>query len=32
MIDPAGLAMTPNGQLIFSDSGANVVRELPAGS
>lgn len=32
MIDPTGLAMAPDGQLVYSDSGADVVRVLPAGS
>jgi NHL repeat len=32
MIDPTGLAMTPGGQLVYSDSGADVVRELPPNS
>ncbi len=30
MLDPTGLAMSPRGRLIYSDTGANVVRELPA--
>jgi hypothetical protein len=32
MLDPTGLAMSTSGRLIYSDSGANVVRELPAGN
>ncbi len=32
MIDPTGLAMTPGGRLVYSDTTANVVRELPAGA
>ena len=30
--DPTGLALTPGGRLVYSDSGADVVRELPAGT
>ena len=30
MIDPTGLALSPAGRLIYSDAGANAVRELPA--
>jgi DNA-binding beta-propeller fold protein YncE len=32
MIDPTGLAVGPGGRLVFSDTVANVVRELPAGA
>jgi trimeric autotransporter adhesin len=31
MIDPTGLAVTPGGRLVYSDTTADVVRELPAG-
>jgi hypothetical protein len=31
MIEPTGLAMAPGGRLVYSDTAANVVRELPAG-
>jgi hypothetical protein len=31
MLDPAGLALTPGGQLVYSDGQADVVRRLPAG-
>lgn len=30
LLDPTGLAMSPEGRLIYSDTEANVVRELPA--
>jgi hypothetical protein len=30
MLDPTGLVVTHGGQLIYSDSGADVVRKLPA--
>jgi len=29
---PAGIAITPDGRLVFTDIGANLVRILPAGS
>ena len=32
MLEPAGLTVSPGGDLIYSDSQADVVRELPAGS
>jgi hypothetical protein len=32
MIDPAGLALSPGGQLVFSDAQADVVRTLPSGT
>jgi len=32
MIDPTGVALSPTGRLIYSDAGANAVRELPAAS
>lgn len=32
MLDPAGLALTPGGQLEFSDSQADVIRRLPPGT
>ena len=32
LVDPTGLALSPTGRLIYSDAGADVVRELPAGS
>jgi len=32
LIDPTGLTMSPGGQLVYSDTEANVVRRLPAGS
>ena len=32
MVDPTGVALSPTGRLIYSDAGADVVRELPAGS
>jgi hypothetical protein len=32
MIDPAGLALSPGGQLVFSDAQADVVRKLPSGT
>jgi NHL repeat len=32
MIDPTGLAMSRSGQLVYSDSAADVVRQLPADS
>jgi len=32
MVDPTGLALSPTGRLIYSDAGANAVRELPSGS
>ena len=32
MLEPAGLALTPGGQLVYSDSQADVVRRLPAGT
>ena len=32
MLDPAGLALSPGGQLVYADSQADVVRELPAGT
>ncbi len=31
MLEPAGLALSPGGELVYSDSQADVVRELPAG-
>jgi hypothetical protein len=31
LLQPAGLTMSPAGALIYSDSQADVVRELPAG-
>ncbi len=31
LLDPTGLALSPGRELIYSDTGANVVRELPAG-
>jgi hypothetical protein len=31
MIDPTGLAMAPGGRLVYSDTTADVVRELPSG-
>jgi hypothetical protein len=30
--DPTGLALAPDGQLVYSDTGADVVRELPTGA
>jgi hypothetical protein len=30
MLYPVGLAVTPDGTVVFSDQGANVVRELRA--
>jgi sugar lactone lactonase YvrE len=30
--DPTGLALTPGGRLVYSDSGVDVVRELPLGT
>jgi hypothetical protein len=32
MIDPTGLTLSPRGQLIYADSQADVVRELPPGT
>ncbi|HXW35944.1 MAG TPA: hypothetical protein VEJ87_15320, partial [Acidimicrobiales bacterium] len=32
MLEPDGLAVSSSGRLIYSDSGANVVRELPPGA
>jgi NHL repeat len=32
MVDPTGLALSPTGRLIYSDAGADAVRELPLGS
>lgn len=32
MLDPTGLALSPGGQLVYSDAQADVVRRLPAGS
>jgi hypothetical protein len=32
MIDPVGLALSPRGQLIYADAGADVVRQLPPGT
>jgi hypothetical protein len=32
MLGPAGLALTPGGQLVYSDGQADVVRRLPAGT
>jgi hypothetical protein len=32
LLDPTGLAVSPGGELIYGDSEANVVRELPAAS
>ncbi len=32
MLEPAGLTLSPGGALIYSDSQADVVRELPTGS
>ena len=32
LLDPVGLAVSPAGQLIYSDNQADVVRELPAGT
>ena len=32
LLDPVGLAVSPGGQLIYSDNQADVVRELPAGT
>ena len=31
MLEPAGLALSPGGELVYSDSQADVVREVPAG-
>lgn len=31
LLDPTGLALSPNGRLVYADGGANVVRELPVG-
>ena len=30
LLDPTGLALSPGGRLVYSDSEADVVRELPA--
>jgi len=32
VLDPTGVAVTGAGRLVYSDTGANVVRELPAGT
>ena len=32
MLDPTGLAVAPDGRLVYADAGADEVRELPAGS
>jgi len=32
LLDPTGLTLSPGGELIYSDTEANVVRELPTGS
>jgi hypothetical protein len=32
MLEPGGLTLSPGGELIYSDSQADVVRELPTGS
>ena len=32
MVDPTGLTLSPHGQLVYADSQADVVRQLPAGT